>query len=376
MVFLSLGAFLSVSGLLPIAESELLLHPVAEFALVILLFLDAAQTYLRALHKHHVWPVRMLVIGLPLVILLGTVAGSLMFPVVPVFAVALIASILAPTDAALGQAVVNDPNMRDRPKRAMVVESGLNDGLALPAVLLFASLTANEMGKGAGDWVVFAIQQIGLGAVAGVGVGLLGGASLVYAKSRNLTSEPYEGVIALAIAGLAYFLSLQIGGNGFIATFSAGLGFGSLTRGKCKFVFEFTESEGQLLAWASFLLLGAALVPEAIANLTLPMATFILLSLFVLRPLAIWISLIGTDAPPDTRLFFGWFGPRGLATALFALLAVEHVGGELGDFIHFTAINAVWISALLHGVTAAPGARWFAARAITHSTNQTRQMSL
>ena len=362
MLFIALGTGLSASGLLPAEKSKALLHPVAEFTLVVLLFLDAAQIKLSALRRRHVWPVRMLVIGLPLMILLGVGAGMLLFPGIPLAALALMAAILAPTDAALGQAVVSDPCVAARPRRALTVESGLNDGLALPAVLLFASLTAHAGTQSGVEWIAFGVKQVILGPIAGVAVGLAGGVALLAAKSRDLTAETFEGIAALALAGAAYFAAELIGGNGFIAAFVAGLSFGNVVKGQCKFVFEFTEGEGQILAWGSFLLLGAALVPEAILHLSLPMLALILLSLAVLRPLAVWLSLIGTDAAPMTRLFFGWFGPRGLATALFALMAVEHLDHALGQFVLFTAINAVWISALLHGITAAPGARWYAGK--------------
>ena len=154
-----------------------------------------------------------------------------------------------------------------------------------------------------------------------------------------------------------------IGGNGFIAAFAAGLGFGAIVRGKCAFVYEFTEGEGQILSWTSFFLIGVVLVPEAIAHLTLLTLILILTSLLVVRPLAIWLSLMGTDAATNTRLFMGWFGPRGLATALFALLVAEQLDHELAEQVLHIAINAVWISAILHGLTAAPFAKWYGARA-------------
>ncbi|MEE8531789.1 MAG: cation:proton antiporter, partial [Hyphomicrobium sp.] len=153
-----------------------------------------------------------------------------------------------------------------------------------------------------------------------------------------------------------------VGGNGFIAAFVAGLCFGSVVKGACKFVFEFTESEGQLLTLGAFFLLGLTLVPEAIHALTVEIFVLILISLFVVRPLAIWIALLGTDASGTTRFFFGWFGPRGLATALFALLVVGQIEHQYSEAILVIAINAVWISAVLHGLSAAPGARWYAAR--------------
>lgn len=362
MVFICAGAVLSHTGLLSAHDAHLLLHPLAEIALVVLLFLDAAQIDLGALRKRHVWPVRMLLVGLPASVVLGALAGVILFPAWPFAAVALMAAILAPTDAALGQAVVTNPNVPIRPRRALTVESGLNDGLALPLILFFASLTAAESTGQTGEWLVFGAKQIILGPLVGALVGTAGGWILLRAKAHGTTADTYEGIGALALAGAAYLLATEIGGNGFISAFVAGLAFGAIVQGACKFVFEFTESEGQLLAWAAFLLLGAALVPEAITHLTPQMLGLILLSLFVVRPLAIWVSLSGTDVAPITRLFFGWFGPRGLATALFALLVVGQVPDEYGEQILYLAVNAVWISALLHGLSAAPAARWYGAQ--------------
>lgn len=363
MIFLTLGLILSLTGLLSQEASHALLHPVAEIALVILLFLDAAQTDLVALRNRHVWPSRMLLIGLPLSILLGGLAGYFLFPAWPLAALALLAAILAPTDAALGQAVVTNPNVPMRQRRALTVESGLNDGLALPIILFFASVTAAETAEiGGGVWLLFGAKQILFGTLIGGVVGALGGWALLRAKAFDTTSDIYEGVGAIALAGAAYLAAILIGGNGFVSAFVAGLAFGGIVKGACKFVYEFTESEGQLLAWSAFLLLGAAMVPEAIQHLTWPMLGFILLSLFVVRPLAVWVSLMRTDADPLTRVFFGWFGPRGLATALFALMVAEDIPFEYGEQILHLAINAVWISALLHGLSAAPVAKWYGAK--------------
>jgi sodium/hydrogen antiporter len=209
---------------------------------------------------------------------------------------------------------------------------------------------------------VFGAKQLVLGPLAVALAGLAGGAALMFAKKHQTTSETFEGIGAIALAGAAYLGATQIGGNGFIAAFVAGLCFGYVVKGRCKFVYEFTESEGQMLSWGAFFLLGIAMVPQAIAALTWPMTAIILLSLFVVRPVAIWISMIGTDAASTTKLFFGWFGPRGLATALFALLIVEKIDHALAEPILAIAINAVWISAVLHGISAVPGAKWYAAR--------------
>ncbi|MEM7121885.1 MAG: sodium:proton antiporter [Pseudomonadota bacterium] len=360
MVFLALGYLASLTGLLPHEEIVHALHLVAEIALVVLLFLDAAQMDVMAFRKRHVWPVRMLAIGLPLTIALGTLAAFPFLDGWPLVGVALVAAILAPTDAALGQAVVTNPLVPERVRRALTVESGLNDGLALPAVLLFASLAAEAMDSEQTSWLVFAAKQLILGPVAGLVIGLTGAKLLLLAKDRNLTSTIYEGIAALALAFACYLAANAIGGNGFIAAFTGGLTFGAIVQGRCKFVYEFTESEGQMLAWAAFFLLGLALVPDAIQQLTWSSLAIILISLFIVRPLAIWLSLIGTDAAPVTRLFFGWFGPRGLATALFALLILEQITDALSAPVLALAINAVWISALLHGLSAMPAAKRYA----------------
>ena len=212
------------------------------------------------------------------------------------------------------------------------------------------------------NWLIFGAKQLLLGPVVGIAAGVTGGKLLLFAHQRNLTSETFEGIAALALAGTAYLGATQIGGNGFIAAFVAGLCFGKVVQGACRFVYEFTESEGQFLTWGAFFLLGLVLVPDAIQHLTLASLAIILPSLFVVRPLAIWLSLLGTDASPVTRLFFGWFGPRGLATALFALLILEQMTHDLAEPVLALAINAVWISALLHGLSAAPAAKWYAAK--------------
>ncbi|WP_224814147.1 sodium:proton antiporter [Hasllibacter sp. MH4015] len=362
MVFLGFGLLVAQLGMVPEAGSEAALHIVAEVALIVLLFLDAAQIDQRALLRRRVWPVRMLAIGLPLGFLLGTALGLILLPGWPLAVVALVAAILVPTDAALGQAVVTNPDIPERPRRALTVESGLNDGLALPLVLMMAAVAAPAADAPATGWALFALGQIVLGPLVGFAVGWVGGKVLLWAKRTAATAAVFEGIGALALAATAYLAATQVGGNGFISAFAAGLGFGAVVRGQCAFVYEFTESEGQLLSWTAFFLLGAVLMPDALAHLSWANLALILGSLLLVRPLAIWISLLGTDAAPATRVFFGWFGPRGLATALFALLVVDQLDHDIAEDVLHIAINAVWISALLHGVTALPGAKWYAGR--------------
>ena len=178
-----------------------------------LLFLDAAKINFAALRRQHVWPQRMLLIGLPLAILFGALSAWVMLPGWPVFALLLVASILAPTDAALGQAVVTNPLIPERPRRALTVESGLNDGLALPAVLLFASLTAEEMNQENVSWFLFGVKQLTLGPLVGAAFGFASAFILLRAKALDYTSDVYEGIGALALAGAAYLAATAVGGT-------------------------------------------------------------------------------------------------------------------------------------------------------------------
>lgn len=360
MLFMAFGYVLSTTGAMPRAGAEEVLHIVAEIALIVLLFLDAAQIDLKALRRHHIWPQRMLMAGLPLSLAIGTLAAWPFLPGWPLLGVALVAAILMPTDAALGLAVVTNPVVPERERRTLSVESGLNDGLALPAILLLASLAMGVSDQTGTGWLVFGAKQLIFGPLVGVLAGLAGGRLLIWAKDHDTTSEPFEGIGALALAGAAYLGATAIDGNGFIAAFAAGLAFGHVVKGRCNFVYEFTESEGQILSWSAFFMLGLTLVPEALGNLTWRIFALIMVSLLLVRPVAVYLSLIGTDAAPGTRLFFGWFGPRGLATALFALLVVPRIDPGLSEPVLNIAINAVWISAVLHGLSAAPGADLYA----------------
>jgi NhaP-type Na+/H+ or K+/H+ antiporter len=361
MVFLGLGWGMTEAGLFHVEGAEKALHLLAEATLVIVLFSDAAAVDLVALRKRFVWPERMLLIGLPAAMALGTLAGWILLPGWPIWEVALLAAILAPTDAALGQAVVTNLAVPDRVRRALTVESGLNDGLALPAVLFFGCIAVGGVHDNIQtSWLIFAAEQIGLAALSGAVVGWLGGRAMRAASNLRLSTEAFEGVGVLALAGLSYLASTGLGGNGFLAAFVGGLTFGAVMKGRCKFVFEFMETEGQILVLATFLLIGVVLLPEAAADIEPVMIALILISLFAVRPAAIWLSLWRTDASPLTKGFLGWFGPRGLATVLFALLVVGQLGAlKHGDEILTISAIAVALSAVLHGVSAAPGARWY-----------------
>ncbi len=354
---LALAAMLAGEGV----HLEHILHLVAETTLVIVLFSDAAMVKARALKEGFALPLRMLLIGLPLAMLFGYVVNLFLLPGWPVWELALLAAILAPTDAALGQAVVTNQNVPERLRNALTVESGVNDGLALPVVLFFGCLAVGGLHDNVQtSWVVFAAKQIGLGSLAGAAIGAAGAFLMTRALRRGLTNEVFEGIGVLALAALSYLVSTEIGGNGFLAAFVGGLTFGLLFEKRCKFVLEFLETEGQLLVLGTFVLLGIVIAPALVESLTPSWILLILFSLFVTRPFAIWLSLIGSRTTPSERVFLGWFGPRGLATALFALLVLQNFERLThGHDILLICFLGVLISAVLHGVSASPIANRF-----------------
>ena len=300
------------------------IHGLAEVTLILVLFSDAARIDLAAVRRDHDLPLRMLLIGMPLIILAGTLLGLSLPLGLGLWEAALLAAILAPTDAALGQSVVSSPLVPARIRQALNIESGLNDGIALPLVLLFASLASvAHAGEGAPNWLLFGAMQIGLGPLVGIAVGWLAARLIDRAVESAWMAESYEGPAILGVALLAFALAELIGGNGFIATFVAGMVFGNQVRGRCGFLFEFAEAEGQLLVLLTFLIFGAAILPEAAGHLGPAVLLYALLSLTLVRLLPITLSLLGTGLRAPTIVFLGWFGPRGLASILFALFVLE-----------------------------------------------------
>lgn len=364
MVFISLGLIMSNFDFFDLEQSEAMLHLLAEIALIIILFLDASQINLRRLKRQNAWPVRMLLIGLPLTIIIGTFVGYLFFPHWPFTLLLLLAALMAPTDAALGEAVVNNKDVPKNERQTLAVESGLNDGITLPLILFLASLVAMGSAEhnGQTDWIVFGVSQVVVGVLVGLGMGYSSGRTFLIWEKRKLTSNVHEGIGVLALTGTSYLSANILGGNGFISAFVAGLVFGNMVKGHCRFIYQFAESEGQILIWSAFIIIGIGLLPDAINALTLPIAAYIMVSLLFVRPIAIYISLLGTKSKPITRFFLGWFGPRGLATALFALMISKDILSEHSHAVLVIALNAVWISVLCHGLTAAPGAKWYAKR--------------
>lgn len=357
LVFIIFGFVVGAGGL-DIAKVELghsAIHFIAELTLILVLFTDAARIDLTRLRRDHNLPVRMLIIGLPLTIATGTLIATQLFPSLSFWEAALLAALLAPTDAALGQVVVSAKAVPVRIRQAINVESGLNDGIALPAVLLFAALASAGSGANeAREWISFGVLQLTLGPLAGVIVGWVGAQLLDTAVERGWANTSSQGIGILSLAVFTYVVAELIGGNGFIAAFIGGMVFGNSIRHPCTFLFEFMETEGQLLMLIAFLVFGAALLPEGIQHLNPTIFLYAVLSLTVIRMVPIGLSLVGAGLRLPTQFFLGWFGPRGLASILFVLLILEESAVLHHDELLSVTVVTVALSALLHGVTAAP----------------------
>lgn len=362
MVFVGIGFLIGPagSGILGLPVGHGFLHAIAEITLVLILFADAARIELRLVRLDHNLPVRMLLVGLPLAIGLGSAIGAVLFPGFGLWEVALLAALLAPTDAALGQAVVSNASVPVRIRQAINIESGLNDGIALPAVLLFAALASATAAAESSEWLRFGLMQVTLGPIVGVVVGYLGCRLIDFAADRRWMASTYEGMAILALAGLCYLVAEIAGGNGFIAAFVGGMTFGNCIKNKCEFLFEFMETEGQILMLVTFLLFGLVLLPEGLAHFEWVYLLYAALSLTVIRMLPIAVSLLGAGVRLPTIGFLGWFGPRGLASILFVLLILEEADVEHAHEILSVTVLTVALSTLLHGLTASPLAAAYA----------------
>ena len=339
------------------------IHALAELTLVVVLFTDASRIDLGLLRRQHDIPERMLIVGLPLTVVAGTVVAALMFDGLSLWEAAVLAAILSPTDAALGQAVVSNPKVPARIRQALNVESGLNDGIMLPALLILLSCAgAAEGQESAAHWLRFAAAQVILGPLVGIAAGYGGGKLVEQATKSRWMNHAFQQLSALGLALFAFGAAELLGGNGFIAAFAAGLAVGNFCPGICGCLQEFAEAEGQLLTLLIFTVFGVVMVPFAVEHWSVACAVYGLASLTVVRMVPVALGLIGAKLRSHTVLFLGWFGPRGIASILFAFLVLEEMAVAGRETILTVVITTVLLSVLAHGVTAYPGAQWYARR--------------
>jgi NhaP-type Na+/H+ or K+/H+ antiporter len=376
LVFLVAGYLLGnpTWGPLAVDVDSSSIHLLAELTLALLLFSDASRVNVSEL-KHDVrFPTRLLGIGLPLSIIVGSVIAALMFGDLSWALAAFVGATLAPTDAALSAQVVNDERIPIRLRRALNVESGLNDGIATPIVVAMLAVAAVDLGVAhhsheEGRAVLELVIGIGVGLAVGVGSAVL----IAVGSRRGWIVTGGRRLATLAAALTSFSLAVAIDGNGFIAAFVAGIAFGaSLPAGVADVeeVCELPEFVGELLALAVWFLFGAALVPIALNHLSASTLAYAVLSLTLVRLLPVALATLGMGLDRPTVLFVGWFGPRGLASVVFALLAVEELGTSavVGQAVGVVALT-VLLSVVLHGASAGPlGSRYVREEADAEAT--------
>ena len=332
----------------------------AEIGLVLLLFTDASRTDLGVLRSIGTLPGRLLSVGMLLTIVLGALAARLVFPRLSGWEAGILAGILAPTDAGLGQIIVNSPRAPMRIRQALNVEAGLNDGLSVPFMLFFMALAAAKVEGGAASLLQFIGEQLGLGVVVGVAIGLVGGWLLRVASSRGWIAGSFRQIAVVTLPLLCLLLAEAVDASMFIASFVAGLAVQLPFKEASKHSVEFAEEWGQLFNLTVFFLFGMLVVRDG-GQFTPACWIYAILSLTIVRMLPVALSLSGTGLSTATTLFMGWFGPRGLASIVLGMVYLEQELRLPGEAtVRLAVMATVALSIFAHGLTALPGINIYA----------------
>ncbi len=357
MIFTIVGVLFSpmVFGGKPLNANAESVQILAEITLIVVLFSDAAALNLQQLKAHWRLPVRLLFVALPMTIVFATLTAMWFYPHEPTLYALLLALILAPTDAALGKIVVSDERIPSIVRNTINVESGLNDGIVFPVLLTVLTMISSNSATAESGWMAYIAQQIAIGAVAGAFAGWAGAKIMMQAHQRRWMVHQYSNLAPIALAILSFYFSEHFGGNGYIAAFFAGLFLGNTSELLREHVESFAESEGELFIMVSFLIFGMVFVPASLPYWDFKAFAFALLSLTVLRMVPVLLSFGFFKVDFSTRLFYGWFGPRGIASILYILVAVHQLGGVEGhEEIFAVASLTVVLSIFLHGLSAQP----------------------
>lgn len=337
-------------------ESTLILT-ILELTLALVLFSDASRIDLSRLRDGYSWPLRMLVLGMPIVVVLGTALTG-WYLSLPLGLALLLAVILAPTDAALAEPVLVSDEVPPRVRQALNVESGLNDGLAVPLLLIAIGLIESEEGTSAADAVGLVVSQLGIGLAGGLVIGWLGAVAIGKGARAGWMNPLHQRIAAVALALAGYAGVQLLGGSGFVATFVAGGLMSALIKPREEYLYDFAEAGSHSMVLVAFFIFGAGPATRMLeVGVPIEAVVVAVSSLVVLRPVAIALSLLGQKLSLRTVAFLGWFGPRGLATVVFILVAVEDLGA-LDPLIQDTLMVTVALSIVAHGLSAVPMIRW------------------
>ena len=374
MVFVAFGLLVGnrVLDLVGVDTANQDVRLLAEATLALVLFTDAAGVNLGTLRREAALPARLLGLGLPLTIVAGTLAGLALFPQLDLWTAAALATVLAPTDAALGLPVVSNRRLPSRIRQGLNVESGLNDGVCVPLLIIFLTLAQAEEGGGHIEPFRVVLEEIGFGTIGGILAGALCALVLRTFATRGWMEGTWQQINAVAAPLLAYTVAVALGGSGFIAAFVAGIVFGAMAGERAEHSTFLAEQSGELLNAVTFLLFGAVLLGPAFADLDWRVALYAVGSLTVVRMLPVALAMLGAGMRRVTVGFLGWFGPRGLASIVFVLILVEQTELPERSLMLTVVTWTVALSVYAHGLTAWPGANryadWYAAQRRDHES--------
>ena len=350
---------------------------IGEITLVLVLFSDALRINLRRVLREYQLPSRLLGIGMPLTIILGGLVALLLFSDFSIWEAAILATILAPTDASLGAAIMHSKRVPAIIRRALNLESGLNDGLSIPLLMLFIGLASVTSPGQDRSWIVFTAQQIGFGLLVGLVIGWLGGWLAANAEKKGWMTKSAQQLALVAIAILSWWLAEKVvGGNGFIAAFIAGALVREGYQEAHERMAEFSEAWGDLLIYLIFFFFGLMAMPQ-LENLIGPYWIYALLSLTLVRMLPVGLAMLGTRLHISSILFLGWFGPRGLASIILGLIFLEQKTSlSVEPVIILAVISTVLLSIFAHGISAAPAINLYARRTAAMGPNSLERQEI
>lgn len=330
------------------------LRILAELTLAIVLFSDAANADLKVLKAHEGLPLRLLLIGLPLTMLSGWLLAIWLFPQAPLIELALLAILLAPTDAALGKAVVSNPKVAAPVREGLNVESGLNDGICVPVLLMFLALLIEEHTQSPLSLAIeLFFEELGIGALIGGTLTFMAWLMQRYSGKHHWQTPMWSQLTLPGLAVLCFATAQTLGGGGFIAAFVGGLLASYLFAEQKHDLLKASEEFASLLSIITWVVFGALVIPSVWSSFTVDVWLYALLSLTVIRIVPVLVSLAGTGFDFETRLFIGWFGPRGLASIVFAIMILDYPL-QTGRTLVAVAACTVLLSVLLHGLSANP----------------------
>jgi len=357
IVFVAAGFLMGPLGLAwfdgDVSRTEL--RVIADLTLALILFIDAANADFGILKRQFRIPTRMLLFGLPGVIFLGTITAALLFDTLSLFEAAILGTMLAATDAALGKGVIANRSVPTQIREGLNIESGLNDGLCVPVLFVFIALALGSSAEGGSTMLALklVLQELGIGLVVGLILTAAGIWALRWCQGRGWVTDIWKQVTVAALAIACFSVAQSLHGSGYIAAFSGGLLFGFKAKEATHRLVLAAEGTGETLALTTWFIFGSAFLGQSFQNFTWEMLVYAFLSITVIRMLPIFLSLSGTGESTVSKLFLGWFGPRGLASIVFAII-VGNKGVPGGHFIAMVVVLTVFFSLVAHGISANP----------------------